>query len=163
VQGMASPRRQLSGFPAALDVLRHLVLPLISITIYYVAVVSRVARTAVIDALSQDFVMTARAKGLSQREILWRHVLPNACVPIITVIGYNFGYALTGAILTEAVFAWPGLGSAFMTAISSRDYPTLQGIFLLAAVTVVASNLVTDLLTALADPRVRASYRLKSA
>jgi ABC-type dipeptide/oligopeptide/nickel transport system permease component len=162
VQGMESSRRQLTGFPAVLDVMWHLVLPLVSVTIYYVAVVSRVSRTAVIDALAQDFVMTARAKGLSEREILWRHVLPNACVPVITVIGYNFGHTLTGAILTEAVFAWPGLGSAFMAAIGSRDYPTLQGIFLLAAVAVVGSNLITDLLTAVADPRVRASYRLTS-
>jgi peptide/nickel transport system permease protein len=163
VQGMMSLRRPPTGVGAVLDVMRHLILPMFSVTIYYVAVVSRVARSAAIDALSQDFVTTARAKGLTEHEILWRHVLPNAWVPVITVIGYNFGYSLTGAILTEAVFAWPGLGSSFMSAISTRDYPTLEGIFLLVAVTVVASNLITDVLTALADPRVRGSYRLKAA
>ena len=110
----------------------HLVLPLFCVMLYYLAVVARVARASIVEMLHQDFVLTAKAKGLSRRTILWRHVLPNALIPVVTVIGYNFGYSLTGAILTETVFAWPGLGSLFITSIAIRDYPVLQGIFLFA-------------------------------
>ncbi len=163
VQGMASLRRPPTGFAAVTDVIWHMVLPGFAITIYYIAVCSRVARASTMEALSQDFVMTARAKGLSKREILWKHVLPNAWIPVITVIGYNFGHSLTGAILTEAVFAWPGLGNTFMTSIGNRDYPVLQGIFLIVAFTVVVCNLITDILTAVADPRVRGSYKFKAS
>ena len=98
------------------------------------------------------------AKGMSWRYTLFRHVLPNAIIPVITVIGYNFGSSLTGAILVESVFAWPGLGSLFIQSISNRDYPVLQGIFLLTGTSVVLANLVTDLLYAVFDPRVRESY-----
>ena len=117
-------------------------LPAFSITIFYVAIVARVARASVVErAVARTSSLTAMAKGLSRRAILWRHVLPNAMIPVVTVIGYNFGYSLTGAILVETVFAWPGLGSLFVTSIGNRDYPVLQGIFLLSAVTVVVANL----------------------
>ena len=102
-------------------------------------------------------MLTARAKGLSRRAVLWRHVLPNSLIPVITVIGYNFGYSLTGAILVETVFAWPGLGNLFITSIGNRDYPVLQGIFLLTALTVVIVNVLTDMLYGVFDPRVRVS------
>ena len=154
-QGMFSLRERLTGWPYVLDVLWHLVLPMFSVTIYYVAIVARVARASVLDALSQDFVLTAKAKGLSRRHVLWRHVLPNALIPVVTVIGYNFGYSLTGAILVETVFAWPGLGNLFITSIGNRDYPVLQGIFLLTAIAVVIANVATDLIYASLDPRVR--------
>jgi peptide/nickel transport system permease protein len=154
-QGMRSMREELHGMDAVLAVMRHLILPGFSVMIFYIAIVSRVARASVIEALHQDYVLTAKAKGLSRRYILWRHVLPNAMIPVITVIGYNFGHSLTGAILVETVFAWPGIGSLFITSITNRDYPVLQGIFLLAAVSVVVINLCTDLLYAYLDPRVR--------
>src|SRR4051794_3438994 len=154
-QGMMSVRSQATGVAAALDFLRHWALPGFCITIYYLAVIARVARSSVLEMLNQDFVLTARAKGLPERAVLRRHVLRNALIPVITVIGYNFGYSLTGAILTETVFAWPGLGGLFITSISNRDYPVLAAIFLLAAIAVVAANLVTDLLYAVADPRIR--------
>ena len=157
-QGMISLRETLTGWAAVADVLWHLVLPGFSVTIYYIAVVARVARASVLDALSQDFVLTAKAKGLSGRHVLWRHVLPNALIPVATVIGYNFGYSLTGAILVETVFAWPGIGNLFIASIGNRDYPVLQGIFLLTAVAVVLANVVTDMLYAVLDPRVRGSY-----
>src|SRR5581483_10573892 len=137
----------------------HLVLPMLSVTIYYLAIVARVARAAVLDALGQDFVLTAKAKGLSRRTVLWRHVLPNALIPVVTVIGYNFGYSLTGAILVETVFAWPGLGNLFITSIGNRDYPVLQGIFLFTAITVVFANVLTDILYGALDPRVRMGQR----
>lgn len=138
-----------------LDLLRHLVLPGFCITIFYLAVVARVARSAMLEVLHQDFILTARAKGLGRGAVLWRHVLRNAAIPVITVIGYNFGLSLTGAILTETVFAWPGLGSLFISSIANRDYPVLAGIFLLSAIAVVLANFLTDLLYAAADPRVR--------
>jgi len=142
-----------------LDVAWHLVLPGLSVTIFYVAIVARVARASVLETLSQDYVLTARAKGLGRRAVLWRHVLPNSLIPVVTVIGYNFGYSLTGAILVETVFAWPGLGNLFITSIGNRDYPVLQGIFLFTAMTVVVANVVTDLLYGVLDPRVRVGQR----
>ncbi len=158
-QGMMTLRDPPTGLGAVLDVLWHLVLPLFSIMLYYLAVVARVARASLLEALHQDFVLTAKAKGLTRRTILWRHILPNALIPVVTVIGYSFGYSLTGAILTETVFAWPGLGNLFITSIAVRDYPVLQGIFLFAALTVVIANIATDLLYWVIDPRIRRGYR----
>lgn len=149
-QGMRSIRTS----EPLLDLLRHLVLPAFCITIYYVAVVARVARASMLEILHQDFILTARAKGISRRAVLWRHVLRNAAVPVITVVGYNFGTSLTGAILTETVFAWPGLGELFINSIANRDYPVLSGTFLLASITVVTANVVTDAMYAIADPRI---------
>jgi peptide/nickel transport system permease protein len=157
-QGMITLRSTPNGWAAVRDVLWHLALPALSVTIYYVAVVARVARASVLDTISQDYVLTARAKGLGRRTVLWRHVLPNSLIPVVTVIGYNFGYSLTGAILVETVFAWPGLGSLFITSIGNRDYPVLQGIFLFTAITVVVANVVTDILYGVLDPRVRVSH-----
>jgi peptide/nickel transport system permease protein len=105
--------------------------------------------------LHDDFVTTARAKGVPEKTILWRHVLPNAIVPVIAVIGYNFGHALTSSILVETVFAWPGVGSLFVASVANRDFPVLQGILVLSTIFVVTANLIADLLAALADPRVR--------
>jgi peptide/nickel transport system permease protein len=158
-QGMMSLRDAPTGFAAVLDVIWHLVLPVFSIMIYYLAGFARVARASILDMLHQDFVLTAKAKGLSRRYILWRHILPNALIPVVTVIGYSFGYSLTGAILTETVFAWPGLGNLFISSIAIRDYPVIQGIFLFAALTVVLANIATDLLYWVIDPRIRRSHR----
>ncbi|MGE0807857.1 MAG: ABC transporter permease [Burkholderiaceae bacterium] len=157
-QGMRSMRDELHGLDAVLSVMRHLALPAFSVMIFYIAIVSRVARASVAEALHHDYVLTAKAKGMSRRTILWRHVLPNALIPVVTVIGYNFGHSLTGAILVETVFAWPGIGNLFITSITNRDYPVLQGIFLLAAVSVVIINIATDLLYAYLDPRVRSAH-----
>jgi peptide/nickel transport system permease protein len=154
-QGMLDMRDDPQGLDAVWSVLHHLILPCFSVMIFYIAIVARVARASIIQALHQDYVMTAKAKGLSSRYILWHHVLPNAMIPVATVIGYNFGLSLTGAILVETVFAWPGIGSLFITSISNRDYPVLQGVFLLTAVSVVVINIATDLLYAALDPRVR--------
>jgi peptide/nickel transport system permease protein len=157
-QGMLSLRESYTGWAKVRDIIWHLILPGFSVTIYYLAVVARVTRASVLEAMSQDFVLTARAKGLGRRTVLWKHILPNALIPVATVIGYNFGYSLTGAILVETVFAWPGLGQLFITSIGNRDYPVLQGIFLFTAVTVVLVNVATDMLYAFLDPRVRKSY-----
>jgi peptide/nickel transport system permease protein len=157
-QGMISLRAAASGWGAVRDVLWHMILPAFSITIFFIAVVARVARASIVAVLNEDFIRTALAKGVSRRKILWRHVLPNAMIPVVTVIGYNFGYSLTGAILVETVFAWPGLGNLFVTSIGNRDYPVLQGILLFSAVMVVIANLITDFMYVILDPRVARSY-----
>lgn len=154
--GMRSVSTAPSAFAAVVDYLRHLVLPGITLTLAYMAVVARVSRSAVIESLHQDYVLTAQAKGLTRREVLWRHALPNSLAPIVTVIGFNFGYVITGAVLTETVFGWPGVGSLFIASIANRDYPVIQGIFLFSTTTVVLTNLFIDLLYFVIDPRVRA-------
>jgi peptide/nickel transport system permease protein len=158
-QGMVSIRGVEGPWATALDYTLHWLLPGFCVAIFYAAVVARVGRASLEEAASQDFVTTARAKGLSERAVFWRHILPNAFIPIVTVIGYNFGSALTGTIMVETVFAWPGLGTLFINSIANRDYPVVQGIFLLTATAVVLVNLLTDLFYGLLDPRIRRSYR----
>jgi peptide/nickel transport system permease protein len=112
-------------------------------------------RIAVIEELSSDYVRTARAKGLSELAVLFRHAFRNALIPILTILGLQFGTLLAGAIVTETIFAWPGIGRLAVTAIQARDYPLLQGCILLIAVSYVAVNLLTDFVYVLVDPRVR--------
>lgn len=151
VSGMYSARGG-GGFG---DLLWHMVLPILTLVTTYTATVTRISRTSVAEALTQDYILTARAKGQTGRQLLLRQALPNAAIPILTVVGYQFAFILTGAILTETVFGWPGIGSAFVGAIGARDYPVVQGVFLFAAVVVVLANFFTDLAYAVADPRVR--------
>ena len=160
--GITSAREEISGWAWFSEYLRHLILPGFCVSIYYAAVVVRIARSSMLEMFHQDFVLTARAKGLGDRAVLWRHVLRNSLIPVITVIGYNFGYSLTGAILTETVFAWPGLGGLFISSVHFKDYPVLSGIFLLVATSVVIANLITDMLYAVADPRVRTAVTGKA-
>ena len=158
-QGMLSADRAgAGGLALVADYLWHLILPGSAIAVAYLAVVARVTRASLLQVLRQDFLLLALAKGLPPERVFWRHALPNALIPVITVIGYNFGYALTGAILTETVFGWPGLGYVFITSITKRDYPVLQGIFLLASISVVVANVLTDLAYAAADPRIGRRY-----
>lgn len=155
-QGMFALQTDLSPF---VDFLAHWAMPGFVVTIFYAAIVARVARASLKEAVTGDYIVTALAKGTSQRQLFWRHVLPNGLVPIVSVIGYNFGLALTGAILVESVFAWPGLGALFMSSIVSRDYPTLQGIFLLAGAAVVVANFATDVAYEIIDPRMKNGSR----
>lgn len=149
---------QVSGLAVVPDYLQHLILPGLAVTVSYMAVVTRVARASIAEARKQDFVLLARAKGLGYNRVFWRHVVPNGLLPIVTIIGYSLGYVLTGAILTETVFGWPGIGYLFITSVAQRDYPVMDGIFLLASVTVVIANLLTDLTYTVIDPRVANSY-----
>lgn len=151
VSGMYSARGG-GGFG---DLIWHMALPVLVLTLAYCATVTRVTRTSVAEALTQDYILTARAKGQTGRSLILKQALPNAAIPVLTVVGYQFAFILTGAILTETVFGWPGLGSAFVSAISARDYPVVQGVFLFAAIVVVLANFFTDLAYAVADPRVR--------
>jgi ABC-type dipeptide/oligopeptide/nickel transport system permease component len=133
----------------------HLVLPAITLGAALAAILTRMVRTAVVEQLSSDYVRTARAKGLSEPAVLFHHAFRNALTPILTILGLQFGALLAGAIVTETIFSWPGIGRLAVQAIESRDYPLLQGCILLIAVTYVVVNLATDLVHALVDPRVR--------
>jgi ABC-type dipeptide/oligopeptide/nickel transport system permease component len=149
--GMISPYGSV-GF---LDLLWHLVLPAVTLGTASAAALARLTRSSVLEIIRQDYVRSARAKGLGERAVVGRHVLGNAVNPIITVLGLQVGYLLGGAILTETVFSWPGLGSMMVRAIQARDYPLVQGGVLLIATTFVLVNLVVDLLYAVFDPRIR--------
>jgi peptide/nickel transport system permease protein len=155
VQGMTSVRGVTQGYAQVLDVLHHLALPAATLGLLQLALVTRLTRAGVRDALSDEYVRTARAKGVAPGAVLRRHALPNAILPVVTVVGGHFGTMLTGAVLTEIIFAWPGLGRLLYDATLSRDYPLLMSIFLLASVSVIVANLATDLLYGVLDPRVR--------
>jgi peptide/nickel transport system permease protein len=148
--GMSSPYGSGVG-----DVLWHLVLPAVTLGTASAAALARLTRSSVLEIIRQDYVRSARAKGLAERAVIARHVLKNAINPIITVLGVQVGFLLGGAILTETVFSWPGLGSMMVRAIQARDYPLVQGGVLLIATTFVVVNLAVDLLYAVFDPRIR--------
>lgn len=148
--GMSSPYGSGVG-----DVLWHLVLPAVTLGTASAAALARLTRSSVLEIIRQDYVRSARAKGLAERAVIARHVLKNAVNPIITVLGVQVGFLLGGAILTETVFSWPGLGSMMVRAIQARDYPLVQGGVLLIATTFVLVNLMVDLLYAVFDPRIR--------
>ncbi len=133
----------------------HLILPSITLGAALAAILTRMVRSSVIEELSSDYVRTARAKGLSDSAVLFRHAFRNALIPILTILGLQFGTLLAGTIVTESIFSWPGIGRLSVQAIQARDYPLLQGCILLIAVSYVMVNLFTDLVYAVADPRVR--------
>jgi peptide/nickel transport system permease protein/oligopeptide transport system permease protein len=133
----------------------HLILPALVLATIPAAFVARVTRTAVLETLGQDFIRTAQAKGASERTVLYRHALRAALVPIVTMIGVEFAYLLGGAVLTETVFAWPGIGRYIATAVLSRDYPAIQGALLVLVAMVMAANFVVDALHYALDPKLR--------
>jgi len=139
------------------DRLRHLVLPALTLTALAAAGVARYQRAALLDVLPADYIRTARLKGLTEREILRRHALRNATLPIISLIGLSFPALLTGAVFVEKVFAWPGMGLALVNAIGSRDYPLVVGAVIIGSVMVTLGSLLADMLYAWADPRLRAT------
>jgi peptide/nickel transport system permease protein len=139
------------------DVLKHLILPAVALGSIPLAIIARITRAAVLDVQNEDYVRTARAKGLSPREVDERHVLRNALLPIMTIIGLQTGLLLSGAVLTETVFAWPGMGTWLVGAIRTRDFPVLQGGILFVALVFVLVNLVVDMAYALVNPRIRVS------
>lgn len=142
-------------FDQLADVARHLVLPLATVTLGLVGQYAIVMRSSIVETMSEDYVTTARAKGLTDHRILRSHALPNAMLPTVTLVAINLGYVVAGAITVEVVFNWPGLGTLTVEALSARDYPVLQGVFLLLSVSVVLANLGADLLYSRLDPRVR--------
>jgi peptide/nickel transport system permease protein len=140
---------------ALLDALRHLILPALALATIPLAVIARMTRASMLETLSRDYIRTAQAKGLSGRVVILRHALGNALLPVLTVIGLQVGSLLAGAILTETIFSWPGIGRWVYESISSRDYTIVQGASLFIAVIVVVVNMLTDLLYAAVDPRIK--------
>jgi peptide/nickel transport system permease protein len=154
--GMADAGRHYTSFLDQLsDIGRHLVLPLATVSLGLVGQYAILMRSSVLETMSEDYIGTARAKGLSDGRVLRSHALPNALLPTVTLVAINIGYVVAGAITVELVFNWPGLGTLTVDALAARDYPVLQGVFLLLSVTVVLANLIADLIYGLLDPRVR--------
>ncbi len=143
-----------TGTAYALDVLRHLVLPAITLALFYVAVYTRLMRTSMLEVYRLDFILAARAKGLSEGRVAWRHAARNALLPVVTLAGVQLGHLLGGSILVETVFAWPGLGRLVFDALLQRDVNLLLGILFVSSVVVVLANLIVDLVYGLLDPRI---------
>lgn len=154
---------QLGWFPVSgrggpvwsADGLRHLVLPALTLGGIQIPALARLTRSSVLEALGQDYVRTARAKGLAERLVVAKHALKNALLPVVTVVGLQFAALLGGAVVTETIFSWPGLGRLAVTAILTRDFPVVQGTILVAALTFITINLLVDLVYALLDPRIK--------
>jgi len=136
--------------------LLHLILPSLTLGTGMAAILTRMVRTSVLEQLNQDYVRTARAKGVAEKKVLYRHVLRNGLIPVVTLVGLQFGALLAGAMVTEVIFSWPGIGRLTLQAIQSRDYPLVQGCFLAIAVTYIVVNLLTDLMYSVVDPRISA-------
>jgi peptide/nickel transport system permease protein len=139
------------------DLAHHLVLPTLTLTILYLGEYMLIMRSSILEVLSEDYILTAKAKGLSHWQVLRRHALKNAMLPIVTLIAMNLGFTVSGAIYIETVFSYDGLGKLFQTALVKQDYPLLQGAFLLLAVSVIIANMLADILYTYLDPRVRAN------
>ena len=155
VSGMRGIESDGRGFGDVLDVLHHLALPSLTLGLVYLAQYSRLSRAAMLDVLGADYIRTARAKGLSERVVLYKHALRNAVLPVVTVLGLQFGNVLAGAIVVETVFNWPGLGRLAYESVLRRDYPSILGVLLFSSVVVIVMNQLTDLCYRLIDPRIK--------
>jgi peptide/nickel transport system permease protein len=155
IQGMTDARADYTGLAHYLDVARHLVLPSLVLAASEVALITRIARTGILAEMDSDYIKVAQAKGLSPTGALVHHALRNALLPVVTVVGTRIGFLFSGAVLVETVFGWPGLGRLVLSAAQTRDHPLLLGMVLLVAFSLVLSNLLTDLLYARVDPRIR--------
>jgi ABC-type dipeptide/oligopeptide/nickel transport system permease component len=153
--GMLSLRYDLGPWETVLDVVHHLVLPATTLAFFNLALITRLTRSNMLQVLRLEYVVFARSKGLTERVVVFKHALRNALLPVVTIIGLNIKTLIAGAVLTETVFAWPGLGRLTFDAIYARDYPLLMGMFVLVGIVVVVGNLITDLTYAYLDPRIR--------
>jgi peptide/nickel transport system permease protein len=157
VGGMTSLRQEYTGILYVADVLRHLLLPALTLSTWYLAIIFRLTRSTMLQVLREDFIVLARSKGLDENTVFYRHALKNGLLPIVTFVGMTIGLMLGGAVLTETVFGWPGLGRLMYVSMFARDYPVLLGILIFVSTTVILSNLITDIVYALVDPRI--SYK----
>ena len=153
--GMVDLRAQYRGLPLVIDKLIHLALPVTTLAIVQMALLTRLTKAKMIEILHKDYIITARSKGLPERRIVYYHALKNALIPVITVIGLRIGFILSGTVLIETVFGWPGIGRLMYDSINIRDYPVLMGIFIIISTTVIISNLVVDIILVLIDPRIK--------
>lgn len=155
VAGMQDVTLAGNALERALDIAHHMVLPVITLTSIFLALYSRLCRASMMETLGTDYIRTARAKGLSESQVIMKHALKNSLGPVVTLAGLQFSAVVSGAVLVEAVFSWPGLGSLALQSIVARDTPTILGILFFSALVVVVGNLVTDLVLRLIDPRIR--------
>ena len=156
VEGMRSVRLRDADFLLQIvDVVHHLILPAFTLAMIYLAQYSRLSRASMLEVLGSDYIRTARAKGATERSVLFRHALRNAALPILTVAGLQFGNLISGALLVETVFNWPGMGRLAFDSVLRRDYPTILGVLFFASLLVVIVNILTDFSYRLADPRLR--------
>lgn len=155
VQGYTDARSQFTGTARAVDIAHHLILPMLVLATSEVALLERVARTGLLRELGKDYVRTARAKGLDEHDVLSRHALRNGLLPVISIVGTRVGFLFSGAVLVETVFAWPGLGTLLVESARAQDHPVVLALVLLVALSVVVGNLVTDLISAAVDTRLR--------
>ena len=153
--GISTPASGLTGFALWMDILWHMFLPLVSMIFWYLGEYVLITRSSMLDVLSQDYITTARAKGLREFAILKNHALRNALLPVLTVTGINLGFVVAGAIEVETVFSWRGVGKLVYDSVMNLDYPVLQGAFLILTISVVLANLAVDLIYAFVDPRVK--------
>ena len=152
--GMQDVAAFKEGWARVVDIAHHLVLPAVTLTLFYLALYTRLMRASVLDQYAMDYVVTARAKGLTERQIVWRHVLRNAALPVLTMAGVQVGALLGGAVVVETVFAWPGLGFLAYESLFARDINLLLGIFFISGCLVVVVNLAVDMLYSSLDPRI---------
>lgn len=153
-QGMYNIRDPQEGWGLVKDVLLHLTLPVVTYSAFQLALIFRVTRVKTQQVMKEDYVTTARAKGVQEQRVVFRHVVPNTLLPIVTILGFNLEWLLAGSVLTETVFAWPGLGRLMFDAVSARDFPLLMGLFVVISSFVIIVNLITDVVYRLIDPRV---------
>ena len=153
--GMRGIQAPTEGLGQTLDLFRHLFLPALTLALLNMALIARIARSSMLEALQEDYIITARSKGLSKRRVVIRHALRNALLPVVTVLGLVLGRIMSGSVLVETVFNWPGLGRLMYDSILMRDYPVVLGLFLVISVMVIVANLLTDIAYGLLDPRVR--------
>jgi peptide/nickel transport system permease protein len=153
--GMRDLRIEPTGLSGLLDLLSHLALPVIVLALKMSSTFIRMTRTEMVDVLREDYIITARAKGLDERTVLFKHALRNAILPVITIIALAFGAILTGSVMLEIVFSWPGLGRLMFDAIAAKDYPVMLGMFIWVSMTMILVNLLADILYAVVDPRIR--------
>ncbi len=155
VQGMYTVGVEMSGIERLIDIAWHLVLPALVLGTAKTARYARMTRASMLNVLDQDYIITARAKGCNGKLVLFDHALKNALLPVVTMIGLNFGSIITGATLTETVFAWPGIGRLMKDSIFRRDYPVLMGLFIMVSISIIIATILTDILYAYLDPRIR--------
>jgi peptide/nickel transport system permease protein len=154
--GMETIDSGLHGIALAADIARHLVLPAATLGLFFVAIYARLTRAAMLEVAELDFVRTARAKGLSEKRVVMRHILRNALLPVVSFAGLQAGYLVGGSVLIETVFAWPGIGRLAYEAVVGRDYTVLMGVLIVTSIMVIAFNIVTDIVYTLVDPRIGA-------
>ena len=154
IQGMSNPRYSLEGWEYYIDVFKHLALPLLTMVLTLLALVVLLVKSRLSEEIQRPYFKTALSKGLKRQSAIFNHALPNAMLPIVTVLGTRFGFLITGSILTETVFAWPGLGRLMIIAIEVRDYPLVLGILFMLSLIILILNLITDLIYTILDPRI---------